>query len=90
MTEQAERDLELCGNGKATAMAFFRSDVWRYCVRKKGHDGECVLDLSQYQIERIRPLLKELSEVEALADKLRVELQEITKAEAAAEAARGQ
>jgi len=85
-----------CGHGSATAMAFFRSDVWRYCVRKNGHEGECVFAPSRRQLGRLDEIGKSLLDhkasivrLEAQIRELEIERQGIADSIAAAEVARG-
>jgi len=78
-----------CGNSTAAAMAFFRSDVWRSCVRKKGHDGGCVFGLSEYDHQRLSLVQRELLAARSRLVKLEEEEQELLAHVSRTEAARG-
>ena len=43
-------ELARCGTGSATALAFIcGAPAWSRCVRVRGHDGDCVLGLSEME-----------------------------------------
>ncbi len=56
-------------------MAFFVGPpAWHYCVRKKDHrDGECIMDLSGLERERLGELPSAISKIEAQIEDLKQE-----------------
>jgi len=85
----ATESADLCARSGATAMAFFRSDVWRNCVRKKDHEGACVLGLSEYDHQKLNLVQRELLANRARLAKLKEEEKELLDHVARTEAARG-
>ena len=36
-----------CGSGRGTAAVVFGLPMWSHCVRARGHDGDCVMGLTE-------------------------------------------